>query len=49
VAAVCLLVTEAGGKMSHYDNSEYSLGTGTMLATNGKIHNDLSEFLTKKC
>ncbi|MES2766684.1 MAG: inositol monophosphatase family protein [Bacteroidota bacterium] len=49
VAAGWLIVEEAGGKMSHYDLTEYSLGTGTMLATNGKIHRELSELLTAKC
>lgn len=47
VAAGWLIVTEAGGRMTHYDNKEYALGTGTMLATNGKIHHELSEFLCR--
>ncbi|HYF01974.1 MAG TPA: inositol monophosphatase family protein [Patescibacteria group bacterium] len=45
VAAGWLLVIEAGGKLTHYDNSEYALGEGTMLATNGKIHDELREYL----
>jgi myo-inositol-1(or 4)-monophosphatase len=47
VAAGWLLVKEAGGKLTHYDNSTYELGAGTMLATNGKIHTELSDFLTR--
>lgn len=46
VAAGQLLVEEAGGKITHYDNSPYSMDTPTILATNGSnLHNELSALL----
>jgi myo-inositol-1(or 4)-monophosphatase len=47
-AAGNLLVEEAGGKISHWDNKKYDLFAGlTLLATNGLIHNQLSKILIK--
>lgn len=41
VAAGMLILREAGGKMTHYDGSEY-LHTGeTVVASNGLIHNNV--------
>lgn len=46
VAAGQLLIEEAGGKITHYDNSAYSMENPTILATNGKaLHNELSALL----
>jgi len=45
VAAGLLVVREAGGKVTHYDNEEYVVSTGTVLATNGYIHFELSNTL----
>lgn len=45
VAAGTLIVQEAGGIVSQFDNSPYNLGDGTILATNGQIHTEVSNFL----
>lgn len=48
-AAGILLVQEAGGLVSRYDQNEpYSLGDVSILATNGKIHGQMSELLCSK-
>lgn len=44
-AAGILMVREAGGRVSTYQGTEYSLGTGGIVATNGLIHNELIELL----
>lgn len=41
MAAGALLVTEAGGSVSAYDNAPFDLYEGIVIATNGKIHSDL--------
>ena len=47
-AAGTLLVREAGGKISEYDASRpYTFKSGSILATNGGIHEELSRLLTK--
>lgn len=38
LAAGALLVSEAGGKISHHDNSEWSLFSGEILSSNGPLH-----------
>lgn len=44
-AAACLLIEEAGGKMTHFDGSEYDLfNVSNTLATNGLLH-DSSLFI----
>lgn len=45
IAAGLLIVREAGGKVTHYDNNEYVLSNGTVLATNSLIHDELSKAL----
>lgn len=48
-AAGWLLVKEAGGMVSEYDASrEYGFGSSTILATNGRIHNELSGLLIEE-
>jgi myo-inositol-1(or 4)-monophosphatase len=45
-AAGWLLVREAGGRVTQYDaRTEYVLGAGTILATNGAIHDELSRLI----
>jgi myo-inositol-1(or 4)-monophosphatase len=45
IAAGALIVEEAGGTVSAYDNTPLDLFSGRILATNGKIHENLSETL----
>ena len=47
VTAGIVLVEEAGGKVTAYDNSSLVIDSGRILATNGKIHNDLSQTLLR--
>ncbi len=47
VAAGILLVREAGGKVTDYKGGEWSLKSKDMLASNGKIHNQLLKTLKK--
>lgn len=45
-AAGILLVHEAGGRVSEYDGTtSYQFGADSILATNGAIHDELSEIL----
>jgi myo-inositol-1(or 4)-monophosphatase len=45
-AAGWLLVREAGGRVTQYDaGTEYNLGAGTILATNGAVHDELSRLI----
>jgi myo-inositol-1(or 4)-monophosphatase len=48
VAAGKLILQEAGGIMTQYDGAEHSLFQGTMLATNGHIHKEMSSVLMQK-
>jgi myo-inositol-1(or 4)-monophosphatase len=48
VAAGKLLLQEAGGMMTQYNGTPHNLHKGTMLATNGRIHKEMSEVLTDK-
>lgn len=41
VAAGALILTEAGGVLSDFEGKEYSIYNKQILATNGKIHNQL--------
>jgi len=43
IAAGCLLVTEAGGSLSNYDNEPTSVYTSSLIATNGRIHKTFME------
>lgn len=47
VAAGVLMVTEAGGKVSRYDNETYSIYDETLLATNGKLHESASQVIVE--
>ncbi|MGL5060715.1 MAG: inositol monophosphatase family protein [Microcoleus sp.] len=45
VAAGVLIVSEAGGKVTAYDSSPFEMNSGRVLATNGRIHAELSNAL----
>jgi myo-inositol-1(or 4)-monophosphatase len=45
VAAGYLIVEEAGGKVTQFDNSQYSVYEQTILASNGLIHSKASSVL----
>ena len=40
MAAGVLLVTEAGGNVTHYNNKPFMLGHSSIIASNGNIHNE---------
>lgn len=46
VAAGSLLVEESGGRITHYNNLPFSLSNESVIATNGRIHDELSEALS---
>lgn len=41
VAAGCLILNEAGGKVTDFDGKEYSIYGKEILATNGQIHDEM--------
>lgn len=41
MAAGWLLVEEAGGRLSHFDGSPQSVTSGEVLATNGRLHDEM--------
>lgn len=45
MAAGIILVEEAGGKVTAYDQSSLDIDSGRILATNGNIHTELSQTL----
>jgi len=47
-AAGYLIVEEAGGKVTDHEGNKFSVYQHRVLATNGKIHNDLSDIITNK-
>ena len=47
LAAGVVIVREAGGLVSAYDQSDFVLNSGRILATNGAIHQPLSQSLAK--
>lgn len=47
-AAGYLIVEEAGGKVTDHENQKFSIYQHKVLATNGKIHNELSDIITNK-
>jgi len=47
VAGGVLLVREAGGLVTKYDLSEFSIYSNSILATNGVIHKETSNFLNR--
>jgi myo-inositol-1(or 4)-monophosphatase len=48
VAAGVLLVNEAGGKVTQYDGSEYSIYDKSILSTNGHIHEAMRSILKNR-
>lgn len=48
VAAGALLVQEAGGMVTQYNKEKYSIFSKSILATNGKIHNEISKSLIQQ-
>lgn len=48
VAAACLLIKEAGGKITHFDNSDYDLfHVSNTLATNSLLHSQALSILNE--
>lgn len=45
LAAGVIIVEEAGGKVTAYDGSPFQIKSGRILASNGKLHDRLSEAL----
>jgi myo-inositol-1(or 4)-monophosphatase len=45
VAAGKLLIEEAGGRVSYYDNSDFSIYKPPICASNGIIHNEMLRIL----
>jgi myo-inositol-1(or 4)-monophosphatase len=45
IVAGVILVREAGGKVSAYDDTPLKIASGRILATNGNLHNNLSQEL----
>lgn len=45
VAAGVLIVREAGGKVTQYNNEEFSIFDATIVATNCNIHKELTEII----
>lgn len=45
ITAGIVIVEEAGGLVTAYDNSPVDINSGRLLVTNGKIHNSLSQAL----
>lgn len=46
VAAGVIILSEAGGKITQYDQSDYSIFDHTILATNGLLHSPIAEILS---
>jgi myo-inositol-1(or 4)-monophosphatase len=46
-AAGLVIVREAGGKVTDYTGSEYTPYSKTILASNGRIHQDMMRALKK--
>ena len=46
VAAGYLLIEEAGGRVSYYDGSEFSIYKPPLCASNGRIHGDMLRILS---
>jgi myo-inositol-1(or 4)-monophosphatase len=45
VAAGSLIITEAGGRVDGIDGSPFSVGAGSIIASNGLVHDELREAL----
>jgi myo-inositol-1(or 4)-monophosphatase len=48
VAAGHLIVTEAGGQVTNFDNHPFEVEMKSILASNGRIHNDMLNLLEVK-
>lgn len=49
IAAGILLVEEAGGKISSYEGGQLDISSGRILASNGRLHTQLMEELSRCC
>ena len=49
VAAGVLLIREAGGVVTQFDGSDYRIHDRTILATNGKVHEEVKQILSTCC
>ena len=47
VAAGYLILNEAGGKITDFTGNRYSIYNKQLLATNGRVHNEMIEVLAK--
>lgn len=47
VAAGVLMIREAGGTVTDFDENPYSLASGDIIATNGAIHREISDELIR--
>jgi myo-inositol-1(or 4)-monophosphatase len=47
-AAGCLIVTEAGGRITTFDGGPYDLSSPTILASNGVLHQGLAELIHER-
>jgi len=47
MAAGAVLVAEAGGRVTAYDQSEFAIESGRILASNGSLHAAMSQELLK--
>ncbi|MGB6296180.1 MAG: inositol monophosphatase family protein [Rivularia sp. (in: cyanobacteria)] len=47
ITAGIIILREAGGKVTAYDGSDFKMDSGRILATNGYVHESLSEELGK--
>lgn len=47
IAAGALMVEEAGGHVTHLDNAPFTLSVGNILASNGKIHDNLLGYVVR--
>ncbi|MDP2960485.1 MAG: inositol monophosphatase family protein, partial [candidate division Zixibacteria bacterium] len=47
-AAGILMVKEAGGKVTNFSGNKFSIYDKDILATNGKIHNEMIEIIKKE-
>ena len=45
----CLIVTEAGGKITTFDGGDYDLYSPNILASNGVLHQELSALIQEGC
>lgn len=46
-AAACLIVEEAGGKVTDFDGNKWNIDSTKLLITNGKLHSEIMNHLNK--